>query len=306
MNAETSSLKSTTQFYGHMGFAMRAVRTLLRGGQALGPWIGVPLARRIFLTPLPLKWMQKRKSWDAGWRIERSPFENVSITLYRYEKDAKPTPQSMPTALLVHGWGGQAGQMLPIAKALIAQGIAPIILETPAHGRNAGATTAIPQFARAVEFAVAKLASEGITTHALVGHSAGATACAFAATRITEANAPSFKLVMIAAPERPQQYTEWFAQIFGLSESTRAAMQMRIEAHHRVQFHQFDFAELAPKITAATLVVHDANDPLHASAAARVFAGEVKRGEFLETTGLGHTKILRDRGVGERIAVFLR
>jgi alpha-beta hydrolase superfamily lysophospholipase len=302
MNAETSSLKSTTQFYGHMGFAMRAVRTLLRGGQALGPWVGVPLATRIFLTPLPLKWMQKRKAWDAGWRIERSPFENASITLYRFEKEAKSTR----AALLVHGWGGHAGQMLPIAKALIAQGIKPIILETPAHGRNAGATTAIPQFARAVEFVIAKLASEGMATHALVGHSAGATACAFAATRVAEANAPALKLVMIAAPERPQQYTEWFAQIFGLSEATRVAMQARIEAHHRVQFHQFDFNALAPKIAASTLVVHDANDPLHASAAARVFAGDVKYGEFLETTGLGHTKILRDRGVGERIAAFVK
>jgi pimeloyl-ACP methyl ester carboxylesterase len=297
MNAETTSLKSTTQFYGHMGFAMRAVRTLLRGGQALGPWVGVPLATRIFLTPL-----QKRKAWDADWRIERSAFENASITLYRYEKEPKP----MRAALLVHGWGGHAGQMLPIAKALIAQGIAPIILETPAHGRNAGATTAIPQFARAVEFTIAKLANEGIATHALVGHSAGATACAFAATRVAEANAPALKLVMIAAPERPQQYTEWFAQIFGLRESTRVAMQLRIEAHHRVQFHQFDFTALAPKIAASTLVVHDANDPLHASAAARVFAGDVKYGEFLETTGLGHTKILRDRGVGERIAGFLK
>jgi hypothetical protein len=117
MNVETSSLKSTTRFYGHMRFAMRAVRTLLRGGQALGPWVGVPLATRIFLTPLPLKWMQKRKAWDAGWRIERSVFENASITLYRYEKEPKP----MRAALLVHGWGGHAGQMLPIAKALIAR-----------------------------------------------------------------------------------------------------------------------------------------------------------------------------------------
>lgn len=302
MNAEISSLKSTTQFYGHMGFAMRAVRALLRGGQALGPWVGVLLATRIFLTPLPLKWMQKRKAWDAGWRIERSAFENASITLYRYENEAKPTR----AALLVHGWGGHAGQMLPIAKALAAQGITPIILETPAHGRNAGATTAIPQFARAVEFAIAKLANEGIAAHALVGHSAGATACAFAATRLAETNSRVLKLVMIAAPERPQQYTEWFAQIFGLRESTRAAMQARIEAHHRVQFHQFGFTELAPKIATSTLVVHDANDPLHASAAARVFAGEVKHGEFLETTGLGHTKILRGREICERIAAFMK
>jgi pimeloyl-ACP methyl ester carboxylesterase len=301
MNTQTSSLKSTSQFYGHMGVAIRAVRAVLRGAQALGPWLGVPLATQIFLTPLPLKWMQKRKAWGKPWRIERRAFENASITLYRFQSQSKPTG----VAVLVHGWGGHAGQMLPIANALIGKGIAPVILETPAHGRNAGATTAIPQFARAVEFTISLLAKEDIATQALIGHSAGATACAFAAARATDFYTPARKLVVIAAPERPQQYTEWFAQIFGLSESTRAAMQARIEAHHCVQFHQFDFAALAPHIVAATLVVHDATDPLHACEAARGFAAELKRGEFLETNSLGHTKILRDRGVGERIAAFI-
>jgi pimeloyl-ACP methyl ester carboxylesterase len=302
MKAESSSLKSTTQFYGHMGFAMRAVRGVLWLGQALGPRIGVPLATRIFLTPLPLKWLQKRKPWDTGWSIKRSAFENASITLHRHETQH----QQNGIALLVHGWGGHAGQMLPIANALIGQGIAPIILETPAHGRNAGATTAIPQFARAVEFTVGLLAKEGVATHALIGHSAGATACAFAASRATPEQKPALKLVMIAAPERPQQYTEWFAQIFGLRETTRAAMQARIEATHGLRMSQFDFTQLAPQIASPTLVVHDENDPLHASAAARVFATNVLQAKFLETKGLGHARILRDRNIGERIAVFLK
>jgi pimeloyl-ACP methyl ester carboxylesterase len=111
---------------------------------------------------------------------------------------------------------------------------------------------------------------------------------------------------MIAAPERPEQYTEWFAQIFGLRESTRAAMQARIEAHHRVQFHQFDFTALAPKITSLTLVVHDVNDPLHPSVAARTFAESLKQGAFVETKGLGHTKTLRDLEITTQIVAFLR
>ena len=36
-----------------------------------------------------------------------------------------------PAVLLVHGWGGHAGQMLPLARALRAQGLRPVLVELP-------------------------------------------------------------------------------------------------------------------------------------------------------------------------------
>ncbi len=291
-----SSLKSTTQFYGHMGGAARLVRAIFSVAQALGPWCAVPLARQVFLTPLPLKWLQKPLKWDAPWRIATQDFERASVTLYQFE-GAQP---NAATVLLVHGWGGSAWQMLPIAKALAQSGFAPIVLELPAHGKNRGATTALPQFARAVEYCMLRLEEAGRAPIALVGHSAGAAACALAARR--SPHAP--KLVMIAAPENMQHYTIWFAQLFGLREATRAAMQRRIEAEQGALMSQFSFEALSRGLKNKTLVVHDTNDPLHPSTSARDFAQRIERGEFLETSGLGHTKILRDAAVGARIAKF--
>ena len=43
-----------------------------------------------------------------------------------------------PKVLLVHGWGGHAGQMLALAQAVAAEGFTPVLLEMPAHGRSAG------------------------------------------------------------------------------------------------------------------------------------------------------------------------
>ena len=296
-NEVASSIKSTTQFYGHMGGAVRIVGALLRGAEWLGPWCAVPFAQQVFLTPLPLQWFQKRRAWERTWKIETVAFERASITLYSHPGAAADAK----SVLLVHGWGGGATQMLPIAKALVAQGFAPIILELPAHGRNRGVTTVLPQIARALDFSLTHLSQNGTEIAALIGHSAGAAACAFVAAK----RAQPMKLVMIAAPENMQQYTEWFAQIFRLRESTRAAMQQRIEAQQNATMQQFGFQALAPQLQCPSLLVHDAGDPLHASASARAFAEKIANGQFFETTGLGHTKILRDPAVGERIAGFL-
>ena len=50
--------------------------------QRLWPALAVGAAYRMFGTPLPPKWLTRRTHWDAGWRIERWPFEQASVTVY--------------------------------------------------------------------------------------------------------------------------------------------------------------------------------------------------------------------------------
>jgi pimeloyl-ACP methyl ester carboxylesterase len=116
----------------------------------------VRAAVRLFATPLPPKWLQRRTPWDADWHVEQWPFEEASLTLY-----AQPVAPHAPVALLVHGWGGHAGQLQPLAEALAQHGLRPVLLEMPAHGRSAGTTSNLPQFARAIEYAVGRLQQQG-------------------------------------------------------------------------------------------------------------------------------------------------
>ena len=141
-----------------------------------------------------------------------------------------------PVALLVHGWGGHARQMLPLAETLAQQGLRPVLIEMPAHGRSAGSVSNLPQFARAIEYVVARLQQEGHTLRAVVAHSLAANATAYAASR----GLPVERIVLLAPPASPREYTRLFAHVFGLSESTRAAMQKRIEAREGVLMLQFE------------------------------------------------------------------
>ena len=130
-------------YYGQ-GPVLRLARLGLVLTQQLWPGLAVRAALRLFGTPLPPRWLRRSRPWPAHWRHERWPFERAGLTLYR---DERAGPRA-PAVLLVHGWGGHAGQMLPLAEALGQAGLQVLLLEMPAHGRSAGRTSNLPQFAQ--------------------------------------------------------------------------------------------------------------------------------------------------------------
>lgn len=291
-----TAVQATSEFY-QASPGIRLFRLALAASQRVWPAFAVRVACRLFLTPLPPKWLSRRRHWDAAWRCESWPFEDASITVY-----SPAAAPHAPVVLLVHGWGGHAAQMLPLADAMAAQGLRPVLIDMPAHGHSAGAGSTLPQFTRAIEYVSARLRQQGFELHALVAHSLGASASAFVASR----GLPINRLVLLAPAASPPEYTRLFAQVFGLSEATRAAMQRRIEAREGILMSQFEPQAVAPRIHVPTLVVHDRNDSINTFADGQAYAHAVSGAQLFATSGLGHQKILKDAQVLGRVAIFVR
>lgn len=289
-----TALESTSVFYSSSP-GLRLFRLALGTSQRLWPALAVRAAYRLFATPFPPKWLTRRTHWDAGWRIERWPFERAAVTVY-----SRPVASHGPVVLLVHGWGGHARQMLPLAEALGQHGLRPVLVEMPAHGRSTGSVSNLPQFARAIEYVAARLAQEGHALRAVVAHSLAANAAAYAAGRGLAAE----RLVLLAPPASPREYTRLFAQVLGLNEATRAAMQGRIEAREGVLMPQFEPDAVGPRIRVPTLIVHDRDDSINRFADGRAYARAIRGAQFVATEGMGHRKILKDAGVLGRVALF--
>ncbi|MDI1340396.1 alpha/beta fold hydrolase [Polaromonas sp.] len=290
-----TSLEATAAFYGASPVT-RLFRWGLRASQHLWPALAVRAAHRLFGTPLPPRWLHRRRSWSPDWRIIQWSFEHACLTVYD-----RPVAPHGPLVLLVHGWGGHAGQMLALADALRAQGLRPVLLEMPAHGRSAGSTSNLPQFARAIDYTVARLRQEGHQVHALVAHSLAANASAYAVSR----GLPVDRLVLLAPPASPHEYTRLFAHVFGLRETTRAAMQQRIEAREAILMPQFEPAAVGPRITLPTLVVHDRQDSINPFADGVAYSETIEGARLLATEGLGHRRLLKDDAVLGQVAAFL-
>jgi pimeloyl-ACP methyl ester carboxylesterase len=290
-----TSLETTAAYYGASP-TTKLFRLGLGASQRLWPALAVRAAYRLFGTPLPPKWLNRRRAWSPDWRINSWAFENASLTIYE-----RPVAPHGPLVLLAHGWGGHAGQMLALADTLQAQGLRPVLLEMPAHGRSAGATSNLPQFARAIDYVVARLRQEGHQVQALVAHSLAANAGAYALSR----GLPVDKLVLLAPPASPYEYTRLFAHVFGLREATRAAMQQRIEAREGILMPQFEPDAVGPRIHQPTLVVHDRRDSINRFADGVAYSQAIAGARLLATDELGHRRILKDEGVLRAIAAFV-
>ncbi len=292
----TTTPDAGASYYGNSP-VIRLARFGLSVSQRLWPGLAVRAAYRLFGTPLPPRWLRRPRGWPAHWLIERWSFERAGLTLYRDPAVA----DDAPPVLLVHGWGGHAGQMLPLATALAAQGLQPVLLDLPAHGRSAGSTSNLPQFARAVEYVAARLQERGQSLHAVVAHSLGANAAAHATSR----GLPLQRLVLLAPPASPFAYTQLFARMFGLSEATRSAMQRRIEAREGILMPQFEPPAVGPRIRVPTLVVHDRGDRINRFADGQAYGETITGARLLATEGLGHMKILKDAAVLGSVADFV-
>lgn len=290
-----SALQATSSFYGEHP-AMRLLRAGLGATERLWPALAVRAAYRLFGTPLPLRRPGRSAAPGADWRTERWAFEDAEITVY--------TPQAQPhgpAVLLLHGWGGHARQMLPLAQALAARGLRPVLLDMPAHGGSRGRVSNLPQFARAIEYATARLQAQDSAPAAVVAHSLAANAAAHAASR----GLATGRLVLLAPPASPHEYTRLFAQVFGLTERTRAAMQRRIEAREGILMRQFEPPAVGPRIALPTLVVHDRGDRVNRFADGESYRDHIAGATLLATEGLGHRKILQQAEVLHAVAGFV-
>ena len=283
--------------YDGQGPFMRLTRLGLALTQRLWPALAERAALQLFGTPLPPRWLRRRRPWPAHWTAERQPFERASLTLYR---DRRSRPEAA-AVLLVHGWGGHAGQLLPLAETLARAGLQVLLLDMPAHGRSTGLTSNLPQFARALEYTTARLCAQGLDLHGVVAHSLGANAAAYATSRGLALR----RLVLLAPPASPHDYTRLFARLFGLNERTRSGLQRRIEAREAILMPQFEPAAVGPRIAAPTLVVHDRGDRVNTHADGAAYARAIAGARLHSTEGLGHMRLLQDEAVQAEITRFL-
>lgn len=286
-------LDATTAYYNTVP-GVPALRFLLGCLQRLWPGLALRAAVRLFLTPLPPKWIARGKRWGGPWRLEHLPFEEASVTVYRHGGEG-------PAVLLAHGWGGHGGQMVALAEALVQAGMRPVIMEMPGHGRSAGLHSNLPQFTRAIDYVVARLGEDAMAVHTLVAHSLGATAAACAAAR----NLQVERLVLVAPAASPVGYTRMFAHIFGLGERLRARLQAHIEAREGMLMKNFEPAVLGHRVRMPTLVVHDRKDTVNPFSDGEAYLAALPRARLLASSGLGHRAVLKDAAIVASIVEFV-
>jgi len=82
-------------------------------------------------------------------------------------------------------------------------------------------------------------------------------------------------------------------------------MQQRVEAREGILMRQFEPDAVGPRVSAATLIVHDREDRINRFADAEAYRDAIAGARLLETSGLGHTRLLRDGQVLAAVVAHL-
>jgi pimeloyl-ACP methyl ester carboxylesterase len=266
------------------------IRGALRVLSATAPKVASRVAADLFLTPRRFAAPPREQEILAHGEPFTVPLGAASeVRAWRFGKG--------PTVILAHGWEGRGSQLTPFVNPLVERGYSVVTFDAPGHGASPGSRSSLPHFA----WAVRGVADAIGAPHAIIAHSLG---CA-AATLALRDGLSVQRLVYIAPPLNPQDYTERFGDILGLDAATIQGMQMRIEERFARKWSDYSLEETARQLTTPLLVVHDRDDRdtyWHEGAAlAKAWTGA----RLLTTQGLGHRRILRDAAVIEEVTRFV-
>ena len=192
-----------------------------------------------------------------------------------------------PLAMFVHGWGGAAGDMLPLADAFARSGWRSVVFDMPGHGRSPGRESSLVEFLRAMRAVAGAIGKPEL----IVGHSFGAAA---AVLGIKELPLPVRGAILVAPAPGLSYYIDGFTRSIGLPPERARGVVRRLVARVGRSIESLDAVAAARSATVPALVFHDPGDRTVPFEFAEQLVEAWKGSRLERAPSLGHKRILRD------------
>jgi pimeloyl-ACP methyl ester carboxylesterase len=215
----------------------------------------------------------------------------------------EPKGITTASALLVHGWTGEAAFMSAFAEYLCRRNIRCVLLDLPAHGQSAGYETNLMDCARAVH----DVAQSMGPLRFAIGHSIGGLAVLMAGEGRHPMLGPvAFEAyVLVAVPDRFADVTRRFGDDLGLSAAGLQAFERRLEHLAQRRIADFRGSNFLSVIERPCLLLHARDDLEVPFADAERMATVAPTVELAALDGLGHRAILYAPPAVRAAAAFL-
>lgn len=278
------------------GWSLLAVRNAMRLLCRISPAVASRVFDRIWFTP--------PRARPRPQMLERLASGEAMQLRVHGRRIAAWSWGNGPAVLLLHGWGGSAGQMYAFVEPLLAAGLRVVAFDAPGHGASApsrlgGRRVSFLEFADALRVVAA--ASGPVA--GLVAHSGGCTAASLA---LRDGWRPPERIAFVAPFAHPARAIAPFARAIGVDAATVALFRERVERRFGRPWSDFDIPGLPPSSGLPPLLLaHDRDDAEVPFSASQAVAASWPGARLLATEGLGHRRLLRDPPVVAGIADFI-
>lgn len=212
---------------------------------------------------------------------KRIPFKSFEIQTYRWGNSGDKT------ALMVHGWEGQAGNFGSIIPELVNQGYQVIAYDAPAHGRSSKGKTNM--------FDIPDLTGSLLTEYQpelIISHSFGSVITAMSLKKHMDVRIKNW--IMITTPYIYINYIKGVTKYFGLSQKTFKKLTKLVEVNLGEPIENLNMASYCSSlenIEKAT-IIHSIKDKVIPIDSARKTSAGFEKSQLIELDNLGHYGIL--------------
>jgi len=205
---------------------------------------------------------------------------------------------SGPAVVFVHGWSGRGTQAAAFVDAFVAAGCRVVGFDAPAHGETPGRQTNILEIAASLQ----AIADEYGPVQGVITHSFGGMVLAYALNHGLQAG----RVVCICPPASVDSLVDNFQASLQMTDATVRVLRQRLEQRfHRNIWEELSTVANARRQVAPALFIHDTDDGDVPWQEGKRVADAWPGAEYLQTSGLGHRRILRDPDVVRAAVDFI-
>ena len=242
-------------------------------------------------------------------------FEEVSIPTVSNKRTNKklfgwllPVENSNKTLIILHGWGGNAEMMLPIALPFHQEGYNILLIDSRSHGKSDADTfSSLPRFAEDIDKAIDWLKQnhpKRCEKTALLGHSVGAGAVLFSASKRNDIDA----IISISAFAHAQWMMQRHLASFHLPQFLINIILRYVQWIIGLSFADFAPLSTVCSINTPVLIVHGKEDSVIPIDDARAILKHCPESHLtlLEVDDAGHESVDKFEEHSDKLVEFLR
>jgi pimeloyl-ACP methyl ester carboxylesterase len=260
--------------------------------QFIAPPLATLFVIKLFRTPIRFKTPTREymMAESAQKKMVLIPELNQEVMVYSYG-------YSKRKVLLIHGWSGRGTQLFKIADKLLENGFMTISFDAPAHGKSTGKKTMMHEFVKTALF----LEKEFGPFEIAIGHSLGA----MTVLNSVKQGLNLKKAIVIGSGDVISDIIKEFVAKLQLKPKMVDTIKQKFYKNFGEDIDNYSAYIAAKEVKIPTLVLHDTEDTDVPVSCAHHIRQNLEQGEILITNGLGHSRILKNSHVINRIIEFI-
>ncbi|UII33018.1 alpha/beta hydrolase [Fulvivirga ulvae] len=270
--------------------ALRVVGWLFPKVEKISPWLAKRWFVRIFFTPVRYKMPYGEVEMIRKASTYKISYEGKQVQVYEW---GKGTP-----VLFVHGWMGRGTQFRKFVDEFNVAGYQVVAFDATGHGKSDGKRSHLMEFAGIIKALHARYGSFKM----IVGHSLGGVASMMA----IHDGIPTDRLIMISTPTLAHKIVDEFMNRLGASGRCKDYFDAYVVKKFGKPFEQFTATYIAQKLRKIDLMlIYDRDDREVDLENPEALLDVYSDARLVTTSGLGHTRILKDEEVVKTCLQFL-